>query len=136
MPLPCTGSLAAPYIPGGDGRLKQQHTIAKTHLQLQALTLVIFFFVRLRTLCRRASIREGLGCGRTDLGQPIAAARPDGVPPGRVGFRVFKSARRIVLRIALPASLLRRRVLRIALDAEGTRDVFVCQHTFWQLLWG
>ena len=65
---------------------------------------------------------------RIDLGQPITAVRPDGVSPGRVGFRVFKSARRIVLRIALPVSLLRRRVLRIALDAEGTRDVFMCQH--------
>ena len=50
---------------------------------------------------------------RIDLGQPITAVRPDGVSPGRVGFRVFKSARRIVLRIAL--------------DAEGTHDVFVCQ---------
>jgi hypothetical protein len=59
--------------------------------------------------------------GRTDLGQPITAVRPDGVSPGRVGFRVFKRARRIVLRIALPASLLRRRVLRIALDVGGTR---------------
>jgi hypothetical protein len=59
--------------------------------------------------------------GRTDLGQPITAVRPDGVSPGRVGFRVLKRARRIVLRIALPASLLRRRVLRIALNARGTR---------------
>ena len=58
---------------------------------------------------------------RIYLGQPITAVRPDGVSPGRVGFRVFKSARRIVLRIALPVSLLRRRVQRIVLDAEGTR---------------
>ena len=46
--------------------------------------------------------------------------RPDGVSPGRVGFRVLKSARRIVLRIAL--------------DDEGTRDVFVCQHFPYQLI--
>jgi hypothetical protein len=59
--------------------------------------------------------------GRTDLGQPITAVRPDGVSPGCVGFWVFKRAHRIVLRIALPASLLRRRVLRIALDVGGTR---------------
>ena len=58
---------------------------------------------------------------RIDLGQPITAVRPDGVSPGRVGFRVYKRARQIVLRIAFPASLLRRRVLRIALDAGGTQ---------------
>jgi hypothetical protein len=59
--------------------------------------------------------------GQIDLGQPITAVRPDGVSPGRVGFWVFKRARRIVLCIALPASLLRRRVLHIALDVGGTR---------------
>ncbi|KAK1668214.1 hypothetical protein QYE76_056373 [Lolium multiflorum] len=58
---------------------------------------------------------------RTDLGQPITAVRPDGVSPGRVGFRVLKRARRIVLCIALPASLPRRVLPRIALGVEGTR---------------
>ncbi|KAK1631673.1 hypothetical protein QYE76_005988 [Lolium multiflorum] len=59
--------------------------------------------------------------GQADLGQPIAAASPDGVPPGRAGFRVYKRARRTVLRIALPASLPRRMLPRIALGVEGTR---------------
>ena len=59
--------------------------------------------------------------GQTDLGQPITAVPIDGVSPGRVEFRVFKRARLIVLRVALPVSLLSRRVLRIALDTEGTQ---------------
>ena len=59
--------------------------------------------------------------GQANLGQPIAAARPDGVPPGRVGFRVYKSARRIVLRTVLSVGLLRRELWCITLGVGGTR---------------
>ena len=47
-----------------------------------------------------------------------------------------KSSRWRVLRIALPTRLPLLRVLRTALVAGGTRDVFVCEHTFWRLRWG
>ena len=61
------------------------------------------------------------GGERIDLEQPIAAASPDGVPPGQVGLRVYKSARRIVLRTALLAGLLRRELRCITPGVEGTR---------------
>ena len=59
--------------------------------------------------------------GRTDLGQPIAAARPDGVPPERVGFRVLKSTRRIVCVPRFRTGLLRRELRCITLGVGGTR---------------
>ena len=59
---------------------------------------------------------------QVDLGQPIAAARPDGVPPGRVGFRVFKSARRIACVPRLQMGLLRRELRCITPGVEGTRS--------------
>ena len=79
---------------GGDGRLN--NTQSQTHLQLFHLRLVppsfllprpsLFFVLE---SCGPRGSRGGL----TDLGQPIAAALPDGVPPGSVGFRVLKSSR-------------------------------------------
>ena len=63
--------------------------------------LVSFFSFFTSSSCWRAADPRGSRGERIDLEQPIAAARPDGVPPGRVGFRVYKSARRIVLRTAL-----------------------------------
>ena len=58
------------------------------------------FFVRSSSL--QGGEPRGPRGDQVDLGQPIAAARPDGVPPGHVGFRVLKSTHRIVLRTALP----------------------------------
>ena len=60
------------------------------------------------------------------LGQPIAAARPDGILPGQVVFRETSSD---VLCIALQPRLLKRHVLCIALNAGAHSDVFVCEHT-------
>jgi len=54
------------------------------------------------------------------LGQPIAAAHPDGSLPGMWGSGLKRPHRR-VLRIALPTRLVRRRVLHIALIAGGTQ---------------
>ena len=73
---------------------------------------------------------------KVDLGQPIAAVRPDGVPPGRVGFRVLKSVRRLSCVSRYQTDLLRRELRCTTPGVEGTRDVFVCQHTFWRLRWG
>ena len=79
---------------GGDGRLN--NTQSQTHLQLFHLRLVPPSFLLLRSSsffvlesCEYQCSRGGL----TDLGQPIAVALPDGVPPGSVGFRVLKSSR-------------------------------------------
>src|SRR5438105_12873535 len=48
--------------------------------------------------------------------------------PGVWDFR-SKKISPAVLHVALPARLLRRRVLRIALNVGGTRDMFVCEHS-------
>ena len=58
---------------------------------------------------------------RIDLGQPIAAALPDGVPPGGVGFSGLQKRPSTVLRIALSAGLLRRELRCITPGVEGTR---------------
>ena len=129
------GKSSRPYI-RGCRPIETTHNRKNTSTNSISQTLVILllrssaFFV-----LESSDLRSPRG-ERIDLGKPITAVRPDGVSPGRVGFWVFKSARRIVLRIALPVSLLWRRVLRIALNAEGTREVFVCQHIFWRLCWG
>jgi hypothetical protein len=107
----------------GDGRLNNtQSNKSSTIFYLFYLLPLFFFFLVLRSffLLQGGEPRGPRG-GQADLGQPIAAARPDGVPPGRVGFRVYKSARRIVLRTALPAGLLRRELRCITPGVEGTR---------------
>ena len=86
-----------------------------------SLSLVLILPHSLFVLRLQGGEPRGPRGDQVDLGQPIAAARPDGVPPGRVGFRVYKSARRIVLRTALPAGLLRRELRCITPDVEGTR---------------
>ena len=79
----------------GDGRLN--NTQSQTHLQPFHLRLVLPSFLLPRSSsffvlesCECRGYRGGL----TDRGQPIAAALPDRVPPGSVGFRVLKSSRR------------------------------------------
>jgi hypothetical protein len=65
--------------------------------------------------------------GQADVGQPIAAASPDGSLPGERGFGSRKS-RRTVLRTALPMSLARH-VLRASHSASRVQgDVFMCEH--------
>ena len=123
----------------GDGRLNNtQSNKSSTTFYLLSFLLnpssSSSFFVRYSSL--QGGEPRGPRGGQADLEHPISAARPDGVPPGRVGFRVFKSARRIVLRIALPAGLLRRELRCITLRLEVHGDVFVCEHTFWRLRWG
>ena len=109
---------------GGDGRLKQ-HTIEQINLHILPLLFLLpcssssSFFVHSSSL--QGGEPRGPRGDQVDLGQPIAVARPDGVPPGRVGCRVYKSARRIVLRTTLPAGLLRRELRCIILGVGGTR---------------
>ena len=89
----------------GDGRLNNTQSInSSTTFYLLSFLLnpsssSSSFFVRSSSL--QGGDPRGPRGDQVDLGQPIAAARPDGVPPGRVGFRVYKSTRRIILRIAL-----------------------------------
>lgn len=123
---------------GGDGRLNntqsnnQYTTFTSTFLSLHRLSLsrssLFFVFESCETRGPRGE--------RIDLGQPIAAAIPDGVPPGCAGFRVFKSVRRLSCVSRCRSDLLRRELRCITPGVEGTRDVFVCQHTFWRLRWG
>jgi hypothetical protein len=77
---------------GGDGRLNntqsnnQYTTFSSTfYLSIVFLSRSLSFFV-LESCEYRGSRGK-----RIDLGQPIAGALPDGVPPGRVGFRVLKA---------------------------------------------
>ena len=115
---------------GGDGRLNNTQSnksiyyffLSTFYLSTVFLSRSSLFFV-FESCESRGSRGE-----RIDLGQPIAAALPDGVPPGRVGFRVFKSARRLSCVSRCRSGLLRRELRCITPGVEGTRDVFVCQH--------
>ena len=108
----------------GDGRLNNTQSIYQyiivLHLPL-SLSLVLLLPRSSFILRLQGGEPRGPRGGQADLGQPIAAARPDEVPPGRVGFRVYISARRIVLRTALPVGLLRRELRCITLGVGGTR---------------
>ena len=80
---------------GDDGRLN--NTQSQTHLQLFHLRLILPSFLLPRSssfFMLESYESRGSRGGLTDLGQPIAAAFPDGVPLGSVGFRVLKSSRR------------------------------------------
>ena len=85
---------------------------------LFSLTLVLL-------LPRSSSLQGGEPRGprgdQVDLGQPIASTRPDGVPPGRVGFRVLKSTHRIACVPCFRAGLLRRELRCITLSIGGTQ---------------
>jgi hypothetical protein len=72
----------------GDGRLNNNTQSQKTNLQtfpaLVSASRSSMFFV-----LESFDLQSPRG-GRTDLGQPITAVRPDKVSPERVGFRVPK----------------------------------------------
>ena len=120
---------------GGDGRLNNTQSIKSiyyffcVHLLL-SLTLVSFFLVLRSFFALEGSDPRGSRGERIDLGQPIAAAIPDGVPPGCAGFRVCKSTRRLSCVSRCWSGLLRRELRCITPGVEGTRDVFVCQQWF------
>ena len=82
---------------GGDGRLKK-HTIEQSIYNFFHLRFVsyprIFFLVLRRSSLESCESRGPRG-ERIDLGQPIAAVLPDGILPGSVGLRVFKSILRL-----------------------------------------
>src|SRR3954467_6265665 len=82
--------------PRGDGRLNNTQSQNTSTFYPSFTSLPCSFYLILRSffVLKGSDPRSSRG-GRTALGQPIAAARPDGVPPGRVGFRVLKSTRRI-----------------------------------------
>ena len=107
---------------GGDGRLnntqsnKQYTTFSSTfYLSIVFLSRSSSFFV-LESCKYRGSRGE-----RIDLGQPIAAALPDGVPPGCVRFWIYKSANWIACVPRFRTGLLRRELRCITPGVEGTR---------------
>ena len=77
---------------------------------------------------------RGLRGGQADLGQPIAAVRPDGVPPGRVGFGSTKAPAGLscVPRFRRVSFDVRYGASPSALEVHG--DVFVCEHSAVHLL--
>ena len=119
---------------GGDGRLNST----------QSNKSIYYFFIDVLSLHRfsisffvfESCESRGSRGERIDLGQPIAAALPDGIPPRLVGFRICKSTRRLSCVSRCRSGLLRRELRCITPSVEGTRDVFVCQHTFLRLRWG
>ena len=88
---------------GGDGRLNNTQSnksiyyffLSTFYLSTVFLSRSSLFFV-FESCESRGSRGE-----RIDLGQPIAAALPDGVPPGGVGFSGLQKRPPTVLRIAL-----------------------------------
>ena len=119
---------------GGDGRLNNTQSnksiyyffLSTFYLSTVFLSRSSLFFV-FESCESRGSRGE-----RIDPGQPIAAALPDGVPPGCAGFRVCKSTRRLSCVSRCWSGLLRRELRCITPGVEGTRDVFVCQQKFFQ----
>ena len=76
----------------GDGRLNNTQSINSSTtfiFYLFSLTLVLLLPRSSFVLLLQGGEPRGPRGGQADLGQPIAATRPDGVPPGRVGFRVY-----------------------------------------------
>ena len=128
----CTESPAASYIyVRGDGRLNNntnrtnQSTISCS--STFRLSLVSFFSFFASSSCWRATDPRGSRGERIDLEQPIAAASPDGVPPGQTGLRVYKSICLLCCVSRCRSDLLRRELRCITPGVEGTRDVFVCE---------
>ena len=117
---------------GGDGRLNNtQSNKSIYYLFIYVLSSIVFLsrsslFLMFESCESRGSRGEWI-----NLGKPIATALPDGVPPGHVGFRVFKCTRRLSCVSHCRSGLLRRELRCITPGVEGTRDVFVCQQRSW-----
>ena len=110
--------------PRGDGRLNNTQSNNQSiifHLYLYLSPLFFFFLVLRLFFLLQGGENRGPRGDQVDLGQPIAAARPDGVPPRRMGFRVIKSTRRIACVPRFRTGLLRREMRCITLDVGGTR---------------
>ena len=99
---------------GGDGRLNNTQSIKSiyyffcVHLLL-SLTLVSFFLVLRSFFALEGSDPQGSRGESIDLGQPIAAAIPDGSLPGPRGFGSAKApadcpAYRVVGRVSFDVS--------------------------------
>ena len=86
---------------GGDGRLNNTNgTNFCVHLSLSR-TLVSFFLVLRSFSALEVSDPRGSRGELIDLGQPIATALPNRVPPRGVGFLGLQKRPSIVLLIAL-----------------------------------
>ena len=73
---------------GGDGRLKNTQSNKSIYYFFHLRFISPSFFLSRSSLFFVFESYESRGSRgeRIDLGQPIAAALPDGVPPGGVGF--------------------------------------------------
>ena len=113
---------------GGNGRLNNtQSNKSIYYLFIYVLSLHVFLSRSSLFFVFESCESRGSRGERIDLGQPIAAAIPDGVPPSCAGFRVCKSARRLSCVSRCRSGLLRRELRCITPGVEGTCDVFVFQ---------
>ena len=107
---------------GGDGRLNNTQSNKSIHyFFIYVLSPIVFLSRSSLFFVFESCESRGSRGERIDLGQPIAAALPDGVPPGRVGFRVYKSTRRLSCVSLCRSGLLRRELRCITPGVEGTR---------------
>ena len=121
-----------------NGRLKQ-HTIEQINILLFHIRFISppFFYLVLRcSSCLRAANPDALGASESTQGSPWPLHYLTGSLPGVWGLRVCKSARRLSCVSRCRLGLLRRELQCITPGVEGTRVVFMCQHTFWRLRWG
>ena len=87
---------------GGDGRLNNTQSNKSIYYFSSMFYLSTVFLSRSSLFFVFESCESRGSRGeRIDLGQPIAAALPDGVPPGGVGFSGLQKRPSTVLRIAL-----------------------------------
>ena len=91
------------------------------YLYLYLFPLFFFFLILRPFFLLQGSKPRGPRGGQANLGHPIVVARLDGVPPGRVGFWVIKSARRIACVPRFWPGLLRPEPRCITLGVEGTQ---------------
>ena len=95
---PCATAMFGRIIRAGVRLIREieaPKTIHNRHINLSSFTFTFIplpcsssssFFVRSSSL--QGGEPRGHRGDQVDIGQPIAAARPDGVPPGCAGFRV------------------------------------------------
>jgi hypothetical protein len=117
------------YVRGAD-RLNQHQS--NKHIYNFFVFIYSYPCILLLILCRYSRLEaanpRGSRGGQADIGQPIAAARPDGVPPGRAGFLVSKAPAGLSCVPRFRRAFLGAccRTSRSASRVHG--GVFVCEH--------
>jgi hypothetical protein len=112
------------YLIRGDCRLNNTQLINSSitfYLYFYPLPLFFFFLVLRSFFLLQGGKPRGPRGDQVDLGQPIAAATHDGVPPGQAGLQVYKSIRRLSCVSRRRSDLLRRELRCITPGVDSTR---------------